>query len=87
MGPLGRAAGYGTPVAKQMPADSVEVENGSDAARIGIEPGDIVISMGDEPTGNVAEFRDALKQQDLKSGIRMQVMRDGAKRFVYLPAQ
>jgi serine protease Do len=64
-----------------------EVESGSAAARIGIEPGDIVISIGDEPTGNVDEFRDAVKRQDLSTGIRMQVMRDGAKRFVFLRSQ
>ncbi|MBI3463789.1 MAG: DegQ family serine endoprotease [Planctomycetes bacterium] len=60
------------------------VEPGSLAQRAGIRPKDIIAVVGNAPVHNVAEFRDAMKQQDIKRGIRLQLKSDGARRFVFL---
>lgn len=70
--------------------DGVVVTNvapGSLAARVGIERGDVVVAVGGDLTGSVDEFRNAMSKQDLKSGIRLQLMRDGMKRFVFVRSE
>jgi serine protease Do len=64
-----------------------KVEPGSLAARVAIERGDIVVTVGDEEISNVKQFREAMSQQNLKDGIRLQVMRDGIKRFVFVRSE
>jgi serine protease Do len=64
-----------------------DVEEGSLASRVGIQPGDIVVTIGDEATTNVNQFREAVSKQDLKEGVRLQLMRDGVKRFVFVRGQ
>lgn len=61
-----------------------EVEDGSAAARGGLQPGDVIVSVGGKPISDVASFRDAIGQQDLEKGIRMQVLNDGVRRFVFV---
>jgi serine protease Do len=61
-----------------------EVEEGSLAARVGIQAGDIVLAMGDQPTTNVEEFREAIGKVNAEEGIRLQLMREGVKRFVFI---
>jgi serine protease Do len=64
-----------------------EVDDGSLAARVGIERGDIVVAVGNESTSTVEEFRKAIRKQDLKNGIRLQLMREGMKRFVFIRSE
>lgn len=64
-----------------------QVEPGSVAARVGIERGDVVVTVGDEQIDDVSEFRQQMSQQVLKDGIRLQVMRDGIKRFVFVRSE
>jgi serine protease Do len=64
-----------------------KVEPGSLAARVGIERGDIVVTVGDEEISDAKHFREAMSQQNLKDGIRLQVMRDGIKRFVFVRSE
>lgn len=64
-----------------------KVDEGSFAARIEIERGDIVLAVGDEAVRNIDEFKNAMAKQELKRGIRLQLMRDGMKRFVFLRSQ
>lgn len=59
------------------------VAPGSIAARVGIRPGDLVVSVGGSPINNVAEFREATDGVDVALGVRMQVMRDGGRRYVF----
>lgn len=61
-----------------------DVEEGSLAARVGIQPKDVIVSVGGEEIGNVTDFRDAMRDRDPKKGIRMQVKRDGVRRFVFI---
>jgi serine protease Do len=59
------------------------VEPGSVAASIGIRPKDVIVSIGGTRIENVGDFRNAMKEHDLKDGIRLQVMRDGVSRFLF----
>jgi serine protease Do len=54
------------------------------AARVGIRSGDMVVSVGGTPIQSLADFRQALQDRDVEAGIRMQIQRDGVRRFVYL---
>jgi hypothetical protein len=44
----------------------------------------VTIAVGNEAIASAEEFRDALEKQDLQAGIRLQVMRDGVRRFVFV---
>ena len=63
-----------------------KVEPGSIADSAGIRPKDIIVAVGGVQVGNAAEFHKALDAQDLSQGIRLQVMRDNVRRFVFLKA-
>jgi serine protease Do len=60
------------------------VEPGGMAGRVGIRPGDVVVSVGSSSITDISDFRDAIKVEDLSNGIRMQVKREGARRFVFM---
>ncbi|MBN1852714.1 MAG: Do family serine endopeptidase [Pirellulales bacterium] len=60
------------------------VEPGSLAAQVGIQPQDILVAAGNTPIRNIEDFREAMKDQDLSQGIRIQVKREGMRRFVFL---
>jgi len=61
-----------------------QVEPGSLAARAGIRPGDLIVSVAGSKIADVSDFREAMKEQDVKRGIRMQVKREGMQRFVFI---
>lgn len=63
-----------------------QVEEGSLAAEVGIQPGEVIASVAGKPVKTVAEYRDALKSHSLDKGVRIQVSRDGVSRFVFLRA-
>lgn len=60
------------------------VDPGSLAARAMIRPKDVIVSIDGESIETVTEFRDIMANQDPKAGIRMQVLRGGFKRFVFI---
>ncbi len=60
------------------------VEPGSLAERAGIQPKDIIASVGGEPVKNMSDFRAAMKKQDLAAGVRLQLKTEGTKRFVFI---
>jgi serine protease Do len=61
-----------------------EVEQGSLAARVGIRPKDIIVSVSGEEIKDVADFRKAMRDRDPDKGFRMQVKRDGVRRFIFI---
>jgi serine protease Do len=61
-----------------------EVEPGSLADVAGIRAGDVVTNVENKPVTNIGELHAAIKHENLKNGIRMQVLTDGVHRFVYL---
>jgi serine protease Do len=60
-----------------------DVAPGGVAASLGIQPKDIIVAVGSTQIHGATDFRKALDSNDLSQGIRLQVMRDGAKRFVF----
>jgi serine protease Do len=74
-----------------MPANTTgvvvtQVRPGSLGARLGLTPGDAVLMVGDKPIGSVADFRETLTEDAVSRGIRLQIMRDGVRRFLFLRA-
>jgi S1-C subfamily serine protease len=48
-----------------------------------MQPGDVVLTVGKTRVKNVSDFREAIQDLDVRLGIRMQVMRDGSRRYVF----
>ncbi len=64
-----------------------DVESGSLAARVGIRSRDLIVDVNGKAIRTVANFREAMDQNDVSSGIRLQVMREGVRRFVFLKSR
>jgi serine protease Do len=64
-----------------------EVEPGSMAARVGIRTGDVIVAVGGSPITDVSDFRASIREHDLAQGIRMQLMREGMRRFVFIKSR
>jgi serine protease Do len=60
------------------------MEPGGLAARAGIRKGDLVVGVSNASISDVAGFRSAMEDHDLDQGVRFQLERDGARRFVFL---
>jgi serine protease Do len=61
-----------------------DVEPASAGARAGLRAKDVIVDVDGKAIRGVREFRAAMDKADLAKGIRLQVMRDGARRFVFL---
>jgi serine protease Do len=61
-----------------------EVENGSLAAKKGLEAGDIITEVNQQAVKTPKEFRDALKSADLKKGIILNFTSHGTGKFEIL---
>ncbi len=61
-----------------------EVKPGSLAAKAGIRAGDVIVAVGGKSVTSVDELHAAMKHQDVKKGVRMQVLTEGIRRFVFL---
>lgn len=61
-----------------------EVEAGGFAARAGLQPGTIIVSVNGKQTPNVTSFQEALKDNRPEDGIRLQVKVDGFTRYLFL---
>ncbi|MFO7906775.1 MAG: DegQ family serine endoprotease [Planctomycetota bacterium] len=62
----------------------MEVQPGSLAQRVGIRPKDVIVGANGTPIRSAAEFREATRDSDLEDGVRLQLMREGARRYVFL---
>ncbi|MEY4180079.1 MAG: hypothetical protein RLY70_3653 [Planctomycetota bacterium] len=60
------------------------VEPGSIAARGGLKPGDAITSVGGQAVANLKEFREVMAKQKASDGVRLQVVREGSNRFIFL---
>ena len=60
---------------------------GSSAHRKGIRPGDVIVTVGNEPVGSIAEVNERIEtaQGDGRKAVLMLMSRDGRQRFVALP--
>ena len=61
-----------------------EVARGGLAARAGVDSGDVIVAVNGEDVRDVKDFRAVLSELDLKKGVRLQVVRDGFRRFAFL---
>jgi len=56
----------------------------SPAQARGIQPGDVITEINRKKVTNARQFRDALKSADKKKGMMLNLMSNGASRFVVL---
>ena len=61
-----------------------DVEAGGLAGRAGLRPQDLILSVNGEQVTNASEFDTLAKKHDVTRGIRLQIISDGIKRFVFL---
>ncbi|MHB8954012.1 MAG: DegQ family serine endoprotease [Pirellulaceae bacterium] len=61
-----------------------QVDPTSLAARVGIRPGDLVVAVGQKAIEAVSDFRESTRNYDPQAGIRMQIQRDGVRRYIFL---
>ncbi len=60
------------------------VEEGSSAARAGLEPGCLIVEVNQEKTPNTAAFREAMEKAKDKDSVLLLVRQQGGSRFVVL---
>ena len=63
------------------------VKFGGLAARAGLQAGDIITSIDGHPTPTVEELRRIANEQDLANGVRLQIVRDGFRRFAVVKSR
>ena len=63
------------------------VAPGSTAHRKGVRPGDVIVSVGNEPVGSIAEVNERIEtaQGNGREAVLMLLSRDGSERFVAFP--
>jgi serine protease Do len=61
-----------------------DVESGSIAARAGLRPKDVIVTVGNTSVRSVREFREAVEKAETGGGIRLQVKREDVRLFVFL---
>jgi serine protease Do len=61
-----------------------DVEPGSLGAQEGITAKDVIVDVNGKPIRSVRDFQKAMDEGDVSKGIRLQVMRDGVRRFAFL---
>jgi len=73
---------FGVPFTDGVLIASVEQE--SPAGRQGIQPGNVITAINSQPVATVRQYRNALKQADLKKGILINLMSGDVARFEIL---
>ncbi len=74
----------------QLPANApkgpvvTQVDQQSPAAQAGLQPGDIILRVGDKPIISANQLTVILKKSDLKTGVRLFVWRDGTTLYSFL---
>ena len=63
------------------------VASGSIAARKGVRPGDVIVSVGNEPVNSIAEVNERFEtaRGDGRKAVLLLMSRDGSERFIALP--
>lgn len=60
------------------------VEPGSVGAEAGLRPGDLILKVEGENVDDAQAFKKAIKDQDVRKGIRLQVLTQGTRGYVFL---
>jgi serine protease Do len=82
--PLTRELAQRLGIERQTGVVVTDVEVRSVAANGGIRPGDVIIAVGNKPIANLADYRAATEEADLSAGIRLQILREGSRVFIFL---
>ena len=61
-----------------------QVRPGSLAGRAGLQKGDVIMAVGENPTPTPQAFQQASKSVDLQRGVRIRMLRDGARLYLFL---
>ena len=61
-----------------------DVEAGGFAQQHGLREGDVISAIGESSITNLKDFEDAMKQSDVKQGIRFQILRNGFRLFLFV---
>jgi serine protease Do len=64
-----------------------KVQQGSIGQQGGIEIGDVIVSVDGQPITSQNDYSTAIANRSNSQGIRLQVVRDGVRRFAFLRAQ
>ena len=59
----------------------VDVAQGSEAERVGLQPGDLIMAVNNKPVGDVASFKNQVKQ----SGARVLLRVERAGQYFFVP--
>jgi serine protease Do len=61
-----------------------DVASNSMAAQAGIQPGDLIVSVGGIEINTVADYQSTLASGSHRDGVRMRVYRNGVTRFAFI---
>ena len=61
-----------------------QVEPDSMASRVGIQAGDLILSLNGVDVNTLSDFSNAINTADLAEGVRMRVHRSGGTRYVFM---
>jgi len=61
-----------------------DVEPGSLGAQEGVAPKDVIVDVNGKAVRNVRDFQEAMDKDGVSKGIRLQVKREGVRRYVFL---
>jgi S1-C subfamily serine protease len=64
----------------------IAVDKSTPAARKGIKPGDVITSVNQQAIASPQQFRDALKNADLKKGVAVKLLSGSTTRVEVLQA-
>jgi len=61
-----------------------DVEQGGLAWRAGLRPGEVIVAVAGKPVASLADLTAATTDEQLQSGLRLTVQRQGVTRFVLI---
>jgi len=81
---LAEQLGFEDPSARPDGVIITEIAENGPAAAAGLQPGDIIFQAGGARVRSASDLRSTLDRADLRRGLRIQILRDGARRFAFL---
>jgi S1-C subfamily serine protease len=81
---LAERLGYANPETRPEGVVITEIAENGPAGAAGLEPGDIIFRVERVRVRSAIDLRAALQRMDPERGIRLQILRDGARRFAFL---